>query len=72
MIDFLKKHGSAEAGNPKTERILADLAAAGFATRKGNVYIYGHDSWNPFVVVRLAMILGTLLALVIASLVDKR
>jgi hypothetical protein len=38
-LDILKERGSAEANNPEDERILADLAAAGFARRVGNAYV---------------------------------
>ncbi|HEV3259760.1 MAG TPA: DUF6804 family protein, partial [Gemmataceae bacterium] len=36
---MLKQKGSVEAQNPVEERILADIAAAGFARKEGNVYV---------------------------------
>jgi hypothetical protein len=39
-IDFLRQHGTAQAQNPEEERIFADLAAAGFAKKEGNAYVF--------------------------------
>jgi hypothetical protein len=40
MLGFLKQHGSVEAETPEEESALADLAAAGFARKEVNAYIY--------------------------------
>jgi hypothetical protein len=39
-LDILRRKGWIEAESPEKERILADLAAAGFARKEGSVYLY--------------------------------
>jgi hypothetical protein len=43
-LDILKERGSAEGNNPEDEQILADLAAAGFARKVDNAYVYTGSS----------------------------
>jgi S1-C subfamily serine protease len=69
MLDFLKKNGTAEAGNPKTERILADIAAVGFATKKGNVYVYGRERFSPRTLVTTGLVAVGIISLVVVALI---
>lgn len=39
-LNVLKRKGWTEAESPENERILADLAAAGFARKEGSAYLY--------------------------------
>ena len=39
-LDYLKSNGTAWAQNRKGERLLADIAAAGFARKEGKAYVY--------------------------------
>jgi hypothetical protein len=43
-LDYLKEKRAAVADGPEEERILADLAAAGFAKKEGNAYIYAGNA----------------------------
>jgi restriction endonuclease Mrr len=46
-LESLKRRGTAAAGNAHTERILADLAAVGFARKEGSAYVYTDPSTRP-------------------------
>jgi hypothetical protein len=43
-LDLLKERGSIEPDDSEEDRIFADIAAAGFARKEGNVYVYSGDS----------------------------
>src|SRR5262245_472623 len=57
-LDFLKRKGLAVAKSPPVERLLADLAACGFARKKGNADVYTGDRRKPRLIEKVAWGLG--------------